>query len=455
MNLTFYRYLNFRKMRLVLIAEVAVAALIVLIDASLGRPVWIDEFLHFCFGAMRSTAEAWQVIKTSTKEVNHGQTGFYMLLDHWLLSSFGASAVLLRLPSLISGLLLFVSTFYIFRLLGRVTWQVIALLALLGQGTLIFFVGEARPYISLVAATVAVLAFYLVPPQERTGWTRSFGWFAALFGVAMHPYFAVYWPALCLVSYVHHRITGQITTGLRNALSYADVLLCVVGAVFFMILSLETWLPGGPTFSTDPFEFIGEPNIWVHFSGKAHFQFLRNHLILATAVTVVLIGWLVALPLPWRGSLLRLWPPFLLLAAALIISLLLGYASYVRHYWILPRQWVASAALVAIAVVWLWAEIAEAASKRSRVLPVVLWALAFTAVFLQAAAIQRLKVVELVIYLSASKSPDLPVSCDSNVVAPNTPDNDERNRLWVELANRNIACGGKVWPVFREYYGLK
>jgi hypothetical protein len=26
---------------------------------------------------------------------------------------------------------------------------------------------------------------------------------------------------------------------------------------------------------------------------------------------------------------------------------------------------------------------------------------------------------------------------------------------WVELANRNIAQGGPVWPIFRHYYGRK
>ena len=31
--------------------------------------------------------------------------------------------------------------------------------------------------------------------------------------------------------------------------------------------------------------------------------------------------------------------------------------------------------------------------------------------------------------------------------------NDQRNDMMVELANRNIACGGSVWPIFRIYYG--
>jgi hypothetical protein len=77
---------------------------------SLGRPIWIDEFLHFAVAAIPSSAPAWQTITRSITGVNHGQTGVYMMLDYWLLSAFGANAVVLRLPSILSGIFLMDST---------------------------------------------------------------------------------------------------------------------------------------------------------------------------------------------------------------------------------------------------------------------------------------------------------------------------------------------------------
>src|ERR1700741_4257591 len=80
---------------------------LILVYASTGRPLWIDEFLHFAFGAFRSTVSAWHAIRHSIASINFGQTGIYMLLDYWLLKAFGANAVALRLPSILSaGLML-------------------------------------------------------------------------------------------------------------------------------------------------------------------------------------------------------------------------------------------------------------------------------------------------------------------------------------------------------------
>jgi hypothetical protein len=45
--------------------------------------------------------------------------------------------------------------------------------------------------------------------------------------------------------------------------------------------------------------------------------------------------------------------------------------------------------------------------------------------------------------------------CSPVTKEPDGPDAAAAGTRWIEFANRNIACGGKVWPVFRLYYGVK
>ncbi|MEI8241203.1 MAG: hypothetical protein WCI22_17460, partial [Actinomycetota bacterium] len=60
--------------------------------AGTWRPIWYDELLHYALGAM-SWQDALRTVDYTTIEVNHGQTGVYMLLDFALLKVFGANAV--------------------------------------------------------------------------------------------------------------------------------------------------------------------------------------------------------------------------------------------------------------------------------------------------------------------------------------------------------------------------
>src|SRR5262245_47420459 len=110
------------------------AAYVLTLNMSLGRPIWIDEFLHFAVAAQTSTADAWRVIRNSIAIVNHGQTGIYMILDYWLTSAFGANAIILRLPSILSGAFLLASSLWLIRNLRlSILWQLMTLAALFGQ----------------------------------------------------------------------------------------------------------------------------------------------------------------------------------------------------------------------------------------------------------------------------------------------------------------------------------
>ena len=101
-----------------------VCVLAVALSSGAARPIWIDEFLHFALAGLSSTEDAWEVVRATILNINHGQTGIYMLLDYWLLSWFGASSWALRALSLLSGLLLFASAAAVLRFRGfALGWQ--------------------------------------------------------------------------------------------------------------------------------------------------------------------------------------------------------------------------------------------------------------------------------------------------------------------------------------------
>jgi hypothetical protein len=137
-------------------------ALIVLY-ASIGRPLWIDEFLHFAFGGFTSTLSAWHAIRHSMHAFNFGQTGVYMLVDYWLLKLFGANLIALRLPSTLSAALMLWAGFeFLTKRRYGTLWQLTLIVCYLGQATLMYYVGEARPYMALAGASVGAFTYYIL-----------------------------------------------------------------------------------------------------------------------------------------------------------------------------------------------------------------------------------------------------------------------------------------------------
>ena len=58
----------------------ALVSLITVLYMGLWRGLWFDELLHFAMGGMTFEYLV-RTIDYTTIHVNHGQTGFYMLLD--------------------------------------------------------------------------------------------------------------------------------------------------------------------------------------------------------------------------------------------------------------------------------------------------------------------------------------------------------------------------------------
>ncbi len=421
------------------------------LDARLGRPIWIDEFLHFAFAGFPDTASAWSAIAKSIGSINFNQTGLYMIVDFWLLKLFGASAFILRLPSLLSAAFLLLGAVIFMRNRGYSSlWQVVVIVGMFAADPLMQYTGEARPYMPLAAAAVGILAFYSAPPERRGRGTMVLGYAAALLGAAFHPYFPAYWAVALLFSYGVWVAEDRAALSVASALRFANPWLIAAGVAIYAAVAELSWLPRRVPLNFDPFQWIPRDYFWLHFWDLEHFAFLRDPNDLREWTTrwsvplAMLITAALGLLLPRRfGSRLRPFvAPLVLLVLAVGLSLLVSWLSIRSHYWILGRQWIGSFPLVVIAVVWFFAEAGRQLSLLTRFAGPLL---ALAALWCFSSSIERFlpgRVAEMT----------APASHQSDPPADQLPTD---NTGWVALANENIAQGGPVWPVFRSFYDDK
>ena len=426
----------------------AIGSYMLLSYSSFARPIWIDEFVHFALGSHRSTAEAWQSISETVPTFNHGQTGVYMLVDYWLLQLGGANLFLLRLPSMLAGALLLASVIHIaeekrFGLLGTL----FLFACLFAQKNLMNYAGEARPYFPLAAATVGTLAFYLVPRERRGFLTNTLGIASIAVGVAFHPYFPLYWLSVAAFGFLTHTRPTISLDCARAFLRHCNLSISIPATIAYFTLAKFTWLRGSPEFNLDPFQWIKGDGLLAAFTSISHFQFL-GHFWREALLVIAICALGFAVPrLRVHPSYRKLAAPILLIALALALSLAVSAISYHRHYWILPRQWVASMALSCIGFVWFAIELAAFLCTTARLLGFAIYLALGFVLFPLIAKIDKDKQADRNALLTA-------IIADRTNPPPSAPpveiprDNDE----WVALANANISAGGDVWPIFRRFY---
>jgi len=422
-------------------------ALIVLY-ASIGRPLWIDEFLHFAFGGFRSTHSAWHAIRQSIGEFNFGQTGVYMLVDYWLLKLFGANLIALRLPSLLSaGLMLWAGFEFLTKRRYGPLWQVNLIVCYLGQATLMYYTGEARPYMALAGASVGAFTYYILTPEERRSRSiRILGWLSILWGAAVHPYFAFYWLSLYAFGFLVAVYEARATFSWKSALLHLNVPLSAIGSVIYFGIGFATWLLHKPKLHFDPFQWVSRAKLYETFVGSAHFQFLGELGSNWLSFTVILCFLHFCLNAEARTLSKRLLPPSLLIWVAMLLSVYVSWESVKHHYWILPRQWVASLALIPIAFVWWCAELTNLISWVSTVahwlVPVICLCVVAYCSWPQT-IVQEHSFVAAIVKRPSSE----------HFVAPLPDAHPKNNDDWVALANQNVESGGPVSPVFQFFYG--
>ena len=414
----------------------AASLLVLLLSINPVKPIWVDEFLHFAFGAFDGTREAIAAIRASLDGVNHGQTGVYMLLDHWLLRAFGASAFWLRFPSLVAGAFLILSCHVVvdnWRL--PALWRAACLAAVFGQPFLLAFVAEARPYLPLAACAVGALAYYTSDLAERRAPVRRLvGWSSVIGGALMHPYFIVYWLAAILCGEA-----ARNPRSLRGVIERVNPALVVVGLAIYAAVAQATWLWARRKLAFDPLEYLGSvPNAIAAFL-SAHFGFLGAWKVPLLGL-VVLVAAAVTVRQRGRG-LGPLLGPGLVVVYGLGLALFLALVSYRSHYWILQRQWIASIALAALGSVGFAYRLLALLRPGARLViqVVLLGAIGIQAVTVGVAAVGNWR-------RAGAAGAGVTVASPPDAIPASASE-------WVALANANVAAGGPVWPVFRRYYG--
>jgi len=438
------------------------AGLIVGIFSSYRRPIWIDEFLQFAFGALPNLETALRLASDTASGVNHGQTGTYFIINYLSLNALGANYMVLRWPSLLAAFIMLLYAVYFLREKGaELYWQVAVLLAYASQVALMYYAGEARSYMPLAAATVGVLCYYSIPVRERTNAVpRLIGWSAVLIGVTMHPYFALYWPALILFSYFTMNGRYSPKSGLHKFLVFANPALLIGGFSLVGLIGVATWLRPQPEFQRDPFEGLRDSGGFAATLAQTHLQLLPAmspalSIAVLAALLISIVGILMASANRVAGKpsetngVKNLLPPLVLILLALALSSVLSLISLSNSYWILPRQWVASLALVPVGLVWLLFEVTKSLrlthNSLARIFAVASVALILT--FGVNRLWNQLQVTQSEIIQFNEWQASAVLGKARTKPQPTT------NEEWTILANNNVIVGGEVWPELAAYYG--
>jgi len=421
---------------------VAFGLVIVGLYSSWNRPIWLDEYLFFAFGAM-SFSEVLSAIHGTATEINHGQTGFFILADWALLQIFGASGFAIRLPSLLAGGLLLFSAVLVLRFRGFARpWQYLVMGLLACQAFLMYFIGEARPYALLAATSVAALAYYQLDPTRRRTWI---GWFLVVSGIWIgalnHPYFPLMLGVVLVVSVWAAWRSGWLVNGWKSVVGFVDPIAVVPAAGLYLVVGILTWLPSRPEFGYDPYSNMGSREVVINAFWRDHLGALWAYrgwfLAFMALVAVVLL-------LSRFGSGLDLVAPFALGVLSLGTSIAVSAASYLSDYWILQRQWVAGIALLAVAVVWFLAQLSQSSAGRLRWVASLPGVLVGVLVVLALGSVWTGQTNQLISYSQQQGELMLEKRSLEQLVADGAD--------WPYVANVNILRGGPVWPIFTEWY---
>ena len=440
-------------------------ALTVLLYMGLWRGIWFDELLHFAFGGM-SFEYAIKAIDYSTIRVNHGQTGAYFLLDWALLHVFGASAIALRAPSWISAIFMLTAAITFLKAKGfSWHWQLLAVLSLGANETLMFFAGEARPYMPMAASALAMLAFYsLGAVERRRWWGRSLAIFGFLFGSIIHPYWAVFWILVAGFSLIVGWKDHSFQRTWRGVLLFVAPAYVLPSIILYVGVALLTWLRrflrfGWPD-STYDWSLLTNSFLQNHFSFAPYLYPWRSGtstfdagiaIVIGTAFLVAVTAlWLIFLP---RTRNQRLLAPTLLFAAAGLSSVFFSYLSYRSEYLIFERQWLGGMALASVASTWFFAEW----WRRCRSLQPVAIApsIAFVGLVMVSFALSVVSQLNITMdrYEAWQEMRNDTRSMDELIAAAGVSESfmyEPQNPTegYGYLANINVIRGGPVWEVF-------
>jgi hypothetical protein len=432
------------------------AITVVILYCALDKPIWFDEVFHFSLGGFSSVDSAWHALKPTLADMNHGQTGFYMMLDYFLLKLFGASSFALRLPSILSAIWLLASALIIIKYLKfGLLWQILILSAFFSQYTLMSYTMEARPYMPLAAASVGITAYYYAPTHLRKRLDiKLIGWGSVVLGSLMHPYFSLYWCALFCTGYLHRINNTFQRITLSTIVDHLNPVMFLTGITIFFGIGSLSWMQGSPDFGSlglDPFQWV-KLSQFPRLLFKTHFEFIHFAIIAKVILALFFLIPIVWLFVPSRNknNFHPLLSPTILFFISIILALLISYLSYSRGFWIIQRQWIASLALVPIATVWLAGELARLAKPRHWIFGFLVM-LVFTILIISPTIIHIDKHLYQIEEIANKKRIQ-----NKSYKLPPVNHLEQLKRIdiyeFIKIANKNIQMGGPVWPYFKYFY---
>jgi hypothetical protein len=431
-----------------------IAAAFAVLNWNPFRAIWLDEVIQYCLAPFDSLSEAWSIFVLSLTSMNPGQTGAYHVANYLLLNFLGASPWALRFPSFFASIYSYWIALILLRQLGvSLPFRIAALLLIFLNPWITYAFSDARAYPFIVLGFSSALLFYLSETWPNRRRLRIIAYPALILSALFHPYFIIYFASAWAVGLTLLIKDEKVT--LRRLYSYTAVPFVLPLIALYGAISYATWFthPAMANFGFDPYEYLEKgvhPVRSVFSYHLASFSWMRT----ARAIPVLMTAFSPIIAFRTRRD-----DPSrsLFFVSACLFWLCLGASGIVcwqsirKSYWILPRQWVGSSFGINLAVcislqayVWRYRD----RFKWVRFSP---WAfLAPLAVLgaLYAWGIQRQNVADLsamAMYAEAAgKIPAEKRNASPELLVPAEA---------VALAKFNMAEGGRVWPVFKRFYG--
>lgn len=428
------------------LALLALGATICLAYSSWGRPLWIDEFVHFALAGMPPEEALPILYRSLGPNLSHGQTGAYLLWDYFSLRTFGTDLALFRLPSLISMAVLLTAAAFFLRQKGLgAAWLGLAIIALGAQSSLLWHGGSARPYMPLAATVVASLAYFDSSRQQRS---RPLALFLGLFGVLVgsisHPYFLPFLVLIIGYAAWHQMFVGALKFNWADMARFLNIPLLTAATGLYVLIGAVSWLRGIPQYTEGEWDDPTPLGFAREFLGT-HFEFFARgaaeyppRILLGSAILILGVG----VTLAWGVRSRSLVPPTALLALALGTSGLVIAASLRSNYELFSRQWVTGMALAAIAAVWF---LAESWRSRRHTWVRLLTAVAALVICLNAAISVVGEMGQIPGWLAEDPTPPTYGKESSSSAMKSIDD-------WVQAGNDNVNQGGEVWPWLGDFY---
>jgi len=274
---------------------------------------------------------------------------------------------------------------------------------------------------------MAALAYFSTDRETRaTRGMRILGWGSMIWGALMMPYYVLYLPVIALTAFMIAKVNGEKPQFIK----FINLPLQITSVILGTGISAFTWLRGSPHFSRDPWLTIRP---------------LVDSITAPQLIGIIFLGALVVFTI-WQGLIhttnrakleKQLAASTLLILVMLAMSILFAALSLSQSYWILPRQFVASQAIITIAVVWMLSSALLANPRRYKSGVAALFALGITLAAGRAT-------VNQVDSLRDWENKGYPVA--------GNPGDGAFQGIDVGPTNQNVIDGGPVRPEFTVIY---